>query len=77
MSEMHASNQALIDGAVFDGPYEGQLHRRTAAEWLSLYAHDRRASVAIRRACGGEDGVSFRAADGVVWHLRRVGPDEG
>ncbi len=77
MSEIHASNQALIDAAVFDGPYEGQLRRRTAASWLSLYAQDQRASIAIRRARDGEDGVAFRAADGVVWHLRRVGSDEG
>ncbi len=77
MNTVHASNQALIDAAVFDGPYEGQLRRRTAAEWLSRYAHDRRASLAIRRARDGEEGASFRAADGVVWHLRRVGPDEG
>ncbi len=77
MSETHASNQALIDGAVFDGPCEGQLRRRTAAGWLSRYTHDHRASVAIRRARDGEEGASFRAAGGVVWHLRRAGPDEG
>ncbi len=61
------------DGA----PSLTEVRRRTAADWLSRYAHDRRAAVAVRRARDGEDGVSFRAADGVVWHLRRVGPKEG
>ncbi len=77
MSEIHASNQALIDGAVFDGPCEGQLRRRTAAEWLSLYAHDHHASIAIRRARDGEEEASFRAAGGVVWHLSRICPGKG
>ncbi len=76
MSEVHASNQILIDGAVFAGPYEGQLRRRAAAEWLSDDAHDHRGSMAIRRARDGEEGASFGTAGGVVWHLRRVGPDE-
>ncbi len=76
MSEIHSNNQVLIDGAVFEGSYEGQLRRRTAATWLSLYAQDHRASIAIRRARDGEEGASFRAAGGVVWRLRRVGAGE-
>ncbi len=68
----HPSNRVLIDGAVFDGPYEGNFKRTTAAEWLARYDYDVRAGVAIRRARNGDEGCSFRAADGVVWHLRRV-----
>lgn len=69
---IHPSNLTLIDGAVCDGPYEGQAKRMNAAGWLAAYAHDARATVAIRRARNGEEGACFRAADGVVWHLRRV-----
>jgi hypothetical protein len=69
---IHPSNLTLIDGAIFDGPHEGQLRRRTAAEWLRRYAHDQRASIAIRRARDGQEGAAFAAIDGVVWHLRRV-----
>ena len=75
---VHASNRVLVDGAVFDGPYAGSLERMTAAEWLARWGHDVRAGVAIRRARdGGKEGACFRAIDGVVWHLRRVGPDGG
>lgn len=38
----HPSNLVLIDGAVFDGPYEGRLRRGTAAVWLARHAHDPR-----------------------------------
>ena len=75
--DAHPSNRVLIDGAVFDGPYEGKLKRMTAAEWLAKHAHDVRAGVAIRRARAGEEGAFFRAVDGVVWHLRLVAPDGG
>jgi hypothetical protein len=73
----HASDRVLIDGAVFHGPYEGKLKRLTAAEWLARYDFDVRAGVAIRSARDGEEGACFRAVDGVVRHLRRVGPDGG
>src|SRR5215204_4240899 len=69
---IHPSNLALIDGAVCDGPYEGQAKRMSAAGWPAAYAHDARASVAIRRARDGGEGACFRMADGVVWHLCRV-----
>jgi hypothetical protein len=72
---VHPSNHALIDGAVFDGPYEGLLRRRTAAEWLRLHDDHPRAGVAIRRARDGEEGIRFRGIDGVVWHLWLVGAD--
>ena len=70
---IHPGNRILIDGAVFDGPYEGGCKRMTAAAWLARHDHDVRAGVAIRGARDGGEGCSFRAADGVVWHLRRVG----
>jgi hypothetical protein len=72
---VHASNQVLIDGAVFDVPFEGLLRRRTAAEWLRLHDDHPRAGVAIRRVRDGEDGIKFKAIDGVVWHLRLVAAD--
>ena len=46
MHEVHPSNQVLLDGAVFDGPYEGLMRRRTAAGWLALYDHCPRAGAA-------------------------------
>jgi hypothetical protein len=61
-----------IDGAVFDGPYEGCSKRMAAAERLARYDYDVRAGIAIRGARNGDEDCSFRAADGVVWHLRRV-----
>ncbi len=75
--DAHPSDRVLIDGAVFDGPYEGKLKRMTAAEWLARHGRDVRAGVAIRRARDGEEGACFRAVDGVVWPLRVVGPDGG
>lgn len=71
----HPGNLAVIDGAVFDGPYEGAFRTGTAAEWLARYAHDPRASRAIRRARDGVEGASFVAADGAVWELRLVEGD--
>jgi len=75
-SAIHPSNRVLIDGAVFDGPYEGNLKRMTAAAWLRRFDHDPRAGRAIRRARDAEEEVSFTAIDGVVWHLRRTEPGE-
>lgn len=71
-ASIHPGNRVLIDGAVFDGPYEGNAKRMTAAEWLARYDHDARAGIAIRGARNGDEGRGFRAIDGVVWHLRRV-----
>lgn len=71
----HPGNLAVIHGAVFDGPHEGAFRAGTAAEWLARHAHDARASRAIRRARDGGEGACFVAADGALWHLRRVEGD--
>lgn len=44
--DIHPSNLTLIDGAVFEGAYEGLLRRGTAAEWIRRWAHNRRAQIA-------------------------------
>ena len=75
MHEVHPSNQGLLDGAVFDGPYEGLMRRRSAADWLTLHDHSPRAGAAIRHARNGVEGATFRSLGGVVWHLRRVEPE--
>ena len=71
----HGSNLALLDGAVFAGSYEGACKRMSAAGWLAAFTRDRRVGRATQRARDGEEGAWFRAADGVVWYLRRVGAE--
>jgi hypothetical protein len=67
---IHSSNTTLIEGAVFDGAYEGAYRVATAAQWLARYAHNHRACIAIRRARNGAEGAAFRDDSGVVWNLR-------
>lgn len=59
-SEIDPSNPVTVHGPIFDGRHEGLLRTGTAAEWMERWVHSHRAQVAIR------------AADGTVWHLRRV-----
>lgn len=66
---MHASNSRLIDGAIFEGAYEGTFRTRTAAEWLAIFGADSRAAVAIRAARNGQHS-SFVTCDGLTWNLR-------
>lgn len=70
--DIRPSNLAEIDGAAFEGIYEGLLRRGTAAEWMQRWAQNHRAQVALRAARDGAEGARFRAADGTVWHLRRA-----
>jgi hypothetical protein len=65
-------NNALIAGAIFEGPYAGRLVHRTAAEWMQVFRGGHRAMVAIRKASHGGDGATYREASNIVWHFRSV-----
>jgi hypothetical protein len=64
-------NNALIAGAIFEGPYAGRLVHRTAAEWVQIF-RCHRARVAIGKARYGVEGAVYREASNIVWHFRSV-----
>lgn len=67
----HPANTALIAGAIFEGPYEGRLVHRTAAEWMRVFPATR-AQMAIRKARDGVEGATYREPSNIVWHFRLV-----
>ena len=74
MIEVHSANMTMIDGAIFEGRYEGRAVSRSAADWLRIFGHNPKASRAIRGARDGAETV-FTGSVGEVWHLRPAPAD--